>query len=173
MPIRLEVRTHERKWVISPVGFRSTDNEYADTLADFCTLHEIPYTREFVSAWVMPADSSQFRQVGVGRSAWISRNADAYGKEILILGEHLIDDLALVTSGDFQNTILEAVRLEKTGGDVQTYLQEMLFVFPQDMPRQARIARLEEASTRARRLARLGDAEARLLRCMASSDKAE
>jgi hypothetical protein len=171
MSIRLEVRTRDKKWLVSPAGFRSTDNEYADTLGDFCSRYGIPYTTEFVSAWAMPADSTQVKELGGGRTAWIWRNADAYGKEILILAEHVIDELSLVTNGDFQNTILEAVSLEKNGADVQAYLQQVLFVFPPEMPRDERVARLEQASARARQLAKLGDAEARLLRCLVASDK--
>ncbi len=173
MAIRLEVRTEERKWVDSPEGFHSTDNENGDTLTDFCDRHKIPNSRDFVSVWAMPADSSQGKELGFRRTAWTSRNADAYGKEIIVLGEHVVDGLALVVSGDFQNTILEAHRREKADEDVRGYLREMLFIFPQDMGRAERIVKLEEASTRARRSAKRGDAEARLLRPLANSDKKE
>jgi len=173
MEIRLEVRTEERKWVQSPMGFRSTDEEsYIHTLVDFCRQHNIPYRTDFVSVWVMPAGSSQVKQLSSGRTAWIRRNADAYGTEIIILGEHAVDNLALVSCGDFQNTILEADKVEKAGGDVERYLRDMLFIFPQQMAHAERAAMLEQASQKARRKIKLGDAEARLLRRLINSDKA-
>lgn len=170
MAIRLEVRTEEHRWVESPGGFRSTDHE-SELLIDFCRRHEIPYSVNFVSVWPMPASSSQVKHFGGGRSTWIPRNADSYGKEIIVLGEHVVDSLSLVTCGDFQNTIVEAARLEETGKDIQRYLDEMLFLFTPAMSHAERIAQLEHASAKARHLVKLGDAEARLLRPLIDSDK--
>ncbi len=168
--IRLEVRTQERKWVNSPESFRSTDQE-AGTVTDFCRRHNIPCSGDFVSVWAMPANSNQIKQLGGGRSTWIFRNADCYGKEIIVLGEQVVDSLALVASGDFQNIILEATKLEVSRKDMETYLNEMLCVFTLAMARDERIARLECASAKARYLIKLGDAEARLLRPLRNSDK--
>jgi hypothetical protein len=169
MAIRLEVRTEEQKWVGSPEGFRSTDQK-SDLLLDFCRRHQIPYSSDFVSVWAMPANSCQVKRLGGGRSAWISRNADCYGKEIIVLGDHVVDSLSLVACGDFQNIIAEAARMEKEGKDFRGYLNEMLVLFTPAMPHGERVAQLERASTKARHLARLGDAEARLLRPLNSSD---
>jgi hypothetical protein len=173
MGIRLEVRTQERKWVNSPEGFRSTDEKKAD-LMDFCSRHKIPYPcleeYDFVSVWAVPANWSQTKQLGGGRSTWIPRNADSYGKEIIVLGDHVVDSLAYVACGDFQNTIMEAAKLERTGKDVRSYLDKMLFMFTPTMLRAERIAKLENASAEARRQIKLGDAEARLLRRLSNSD---
>jgi len=67
----------------------------------------------------MPANSSQVRQLGGGRSTWVWRNADSYGREIIVLGEHVFDTLSLVTRGDFQNTIVEAATREAAGDSMQ------------------------------------------------------
>lgn len=169
MGIRLEVRTHDRKWVNSPEGFRSTDDEKTD-LVDFCKRHEIPYSCDFVSVWVMPANCSQIKRLSGGRSVWIHRNADSYGKELIVLGDHVVDSLACVACGDFQNTIMEAAEMEKTGKDVRSYLEKTLFMFTPTMSRAERIAKLEQASAKARHRIKLGDAEARLLRRLSNSD---
>ncbi len=169
MCIRLEVRTEERKWVNTPEGFHSKDQKEA-WVEDFCKRHGVPYSREFVSVWAIHRDSSQVKQLGPGREAWITRNADAYGKEIILLGEHVVDSLSLVACGDFQNIILEATEMEKARKDVSRHLREMLFIFAPATARAERIAKLEAASARARQLVTLGDAEARLLRCLSNSD---
>lgn len=171
MVTRLEVRTNDPKWVQAPDGFHSTDKKsVVPTLIDFCNRHNIPYSTDFVSIWAMPTDTSQVKQFN-RRPVWVPRNADAYGREIIILGEHVIDSLALVACGDFQNTILKADRLERSGKDVNCYLRDMLFIFPQQIVRAERIATLEQASRKARRYIKLGDAEARLLRYLKDSDK--
>jgi hypothetical protein len=174
MGVRLEVRTQERKWVDSPEGFRSTDEKKAD-LIHFCSRHNIPYPRldeyDFVSVWAMPANWKQTKQLGDGRSMWISRNADSYGKEIILLGDHVVDSLAYVACGDFQNVIMEAAELERTGKDVRSYLHKSIFIFTPTLSRADRIARLEDASAEARRRSKLGDAEARLLRRLSNSDR--
>lgn len=174
MAIRLEVRTEERKWVDSPEGFHSTDNENGDTLADFCDRHKIPYSRDFVSVWAMPADSSQVKQLGFGRTAM-----DLPQRRCLRQRDHRPGR----ARGGWpcvgcQRRFPEhdsggSHRREKADEDVGGYLREMLFIFPQDMGRAERIVKLEEASTRARRSAKRGDAEARLLRPLANSDKKE
>jgi hypothetical protein len=173
MGIRLEVRTQERKWVNSPEGFHSTD-EKKDVLLEFCSRHNIPYPClgecNFVSVWAVPANWSQTKQFGGGRSTWIPRNADSYGKEIIVLGEHVVDSLAYVACGDFQNTIMKAFELERARKDVQGYLDKMLFMFTPTMLRAERIATLENASAEARSQIKLGDAEARLLRQLSNSD---
>jgi hypothetical protein len=162
MGIRLEVRSQESRWVKSPEGFHSTDEKKSD-LMDFCSRHQIPYTCLFTCVWAMPESSTQIHQLPEGRTRWISRNADAYGREIIILGEHVVDSLAYVACGDFQNIIMEAANLEKAGKDFRSYLDKMLFLFTPAMSHVERIAQLEAASAEARRRNRLGDAEARLL----------
>jgi hypothetical protein len=117
----------------------------------------------------MPDNSSQTKQLDGGRTIWIPRNADSYGKEIIVLGDHVVDSLAYVACGDFQNTIIEAAELEGAGKDVRTYLEKMLFVFAPTLSNAERVARLEAASVEARRRVVLGDAEARLLRRLSNS----
>src|SRR5277367_392147 len=173
MSIRLEVRTQEIKWVDSPAGFRSTDEKMTELL-NFCSRHQIQYpcveNGDFVSVWVMPDNSFQTKQLGDGRTIWIPRNADSYGKEIIVLGDHVVDSLAYVSCGDFQNIIIEAAELERAGEDVLTYLEKLLFIFTPTLSRAERVAKLEAASVEARRRIRLGDAEARLLRRLSNSD---
>lgn len=174
MGIRLEVRTHEHKWVDSPEGFRSRDENKA-ALIDFCRRHDIPYPGhdeyDFLSVWAMPANSSQIKPLGGGRTTWISRHADSYGKEIIVLGDHVVDSLAYVACGDFQNIMIEAAALESAGKDVRSYLEKMLFLFTPTMSHAERVEKLEAASVEARRRVRLGDAEARLLRRLSDSDR--
>ena len=86
MGIRLEVRTEEGKWVTSPEDFHSKDKKnIRSVIRNFCKRHGIPYLNEFVSIWAMPSDQSQLKKREDGRTAWISRNADEYGKEIILL----------------------------------------------------------------------------------------
>lgn len=143
-------------------------------MLDFCSRHKIPYpcleTGDFVSVWAMPDNSSQTKQLEGGRTIWIPRNAHSYGKEIIVLGDHVVDSLAYVACGDFQNIIIEAAELEGAGKDVRTYLEKMLFIFTPTLSHAERVAKLEAASVEARRRVRLGDAEARLLRRLSNSD---
>jgi len=171
MGIRLEVRTQDPKWADSPEGFRSTDDE-PELLSDFCGRHNIPYSSDFVSIWAMPSESSQRKNFADGRSTWLHRNADSYGTEIIVLGEPVVDSLAYVVAGDFKNIISRANVLEIAGDDFQSFLDEMLLIFPSTMRHGERVAQLERLSKKARTLNRKGDAEARLLRRLRNCDKA-
>src|SRR5208337_1861965 len=98
--LKLVVGIDDPKYKEDPEGFCSSDK--LDWLVDaFCCEYGIPYKRKFVCISVrLETDTS--RTITEGHTAKISATADAYGTEF-VLKSKVIDEIAVVCAGDFQN----------------------------------------------------------------------
>lgn len=107
--VKLVVGIDDPKYKTNPEGFCSSD-ELDWLVAPFCRKFLIPYEREFVSMSVM-LERKPTSKTNRRRGVKIVRTADLYGVDFVLKPE-VIDEIAVVSTGDFQNLIAKAtVRL--------------------------------------------------------------
>jgi hypothetical protein len=157
--LRLVVGIDNPQFKANPAGFTSSDR--LDWLvAAFCNVNDIPYKKEFVSISLSLAPFTPPKHPV--RS--IAHAADSYGVPF-VLKPTVIDEIAVVSMGDFQNLVADATIAEIECKSTKPWLRRFVKVAGS---REKRIQLLIKAVKKVQ--ARNGYAEARILRPLRKAD---
>lgn len=160
--VKLVVGIDDPQFKTNPQGFCSTDR--LDWLvAAFCRQYRIPYKRKFVSisAKLETKPTSTTNRGGVVK---IAGSADLYGVDFVLKPE-VINEIAVVSAGDFQNLVAKAIGRLFESKSVESCLKQFVKVAGK---RDERIELLLSAIKGVKE--RKGYAEARLFRPLKRSD---
>lgn len=161
--MRLVVNTDSLTRSIDPAGFRQSDR-CAPVVKAFCHSHGIPYEDTFVCIAVKADKVSPLKPVGEREPTGVDV---LYGKYPIELDKRVIEDIQVVTAGDFQTVICEAIRRECSNEDWKKYVSEKVY----DLRRLSYQEKERKLDEIAKSMSSSTYAEARIFRTLHTSDK--
>jgi hypothetical protein len=188
MTFKFVVRTEAAEYAEDPQEFESHDS-CADLMRVFCVQEGQPYSEPFVSIEISVNDSSDsaddnsedefeitFDDQNGGseqRSQDLSvfRTADSYGELEITLGAHVLDELQVISAGDYQNIVCRLAARKLEGLEYQSDMRDRICDLSKIHSRQERDQRIMDFIAKAQEYSRLGYAEGRIFRRLRKSDK--
>jgi hypothetical protein len=162
---KLVVRTEDANLAADPYGFTS-DDSCADVMRVFCTQEGQPYSEPFVSISI----SVDVPRVTRGNSSEGFRNEMAFGEYEIVLVQDVIDELQVISAGDYQNIICKLAALKMSGQAFHDEMRQKICDLS-TLQGQQRRDKIDEFVARAKTYNRLGYAEARIFRVLTTGDK--